>query len=56
MLQGLRVRELKTQKAEKSVIDAEVGKLLDLKKKLALAQGQNPEEVIGGGKKKGKKK
>ena len=51
------VRELKTNKAEKSIIDAEVAKLLALKKQLALAQGQDPTPAAGGGgKKKGKKK
>ncbi|XP_053401323.1 methionine--tRNA ligase, cytoplasmic-like [Mercenaria mercenaria] len=53
--QGNKVRELKTNKAEKVVVDAEVGKLLDLKKQLAVAQGQDP-EAAAGGKKKGKKK
>ena len=32
------VRKLKTDKAEKSLIDAEVTKLLDLKKRLTLAE------------------
>ena len=32
--QGVKVRELKTNKAEKSLVDAEVTFLLDLKKKL----------------------
>ncbi|KAJ8307320.1 hypothetical protein KUTeg_015404 [Tegillarca granosa] len=54
--QGNKVRDLKTNKSEKSVIDAEVAKLLDLKKQLAVAQGQDPEAITGGGKKKGKKK
>lgn len=54
--QGLVVRDLKSQKAEKALIEAEVAKLLDLKKRLALAQGINPEETVSGGKKKGKKK
>ena len=54
--QGLVVRDLKTKKAEKSLIDVEVAKLLELKKRLALAQGINPEQAVGGGKKKGKKK
>ena len=54
--QGNAVRELKTNKAEKSVVDTEVAKLLDLKKQLALAQGQDPATAAGGGKKKGKKK
>lgn len=56
MLQGNKVRDLKTNKAEKVVVDSEVAKLLELKKKLAIAQGQDPDAVIGGGKKKGKKK
>ena len=47
---------MKTQKAEKSIIDAEVAKLLDLKRRLAIAQGVDPDSVVGGGKKKGKKK
>lgn len=34
--QGVKVKELKTAKAEKDVVDAEVAKLLDLKKKLTL--------------------
>jgi len=51
--QGDRVRKLKTDKAEKTVIDQEVKKLLDLKKQLASALGQ-PEVAAGG--KKGKKK
>ncbi|XP_063424001.1 methionine--tRNA ligase, cytoplasmic-like isoform X3 [Mytilus trossulus] len=54
--QGLVVRDLKSKKAEKSLIDSEVAKLLDLKKRLASAQGQNPQEAVSGGKKKGKKK
>ena len=51
--QGLKVRELKTNKAEKSLVDAEVAVLLDLKKKLSIATGQ-PLPQPGG--KKGKKK
>lgn len=50
------MRELKTNKAEKSVVDAEVAVLLDLKKKLASAQGQDAAPSSGGGKKKGGKK
>ena len=53
------VRQLKSEKAEKTKIDEEVAKLLQLKKHLALAQGLNPDEAApGGGKKKrsGKKK
>jgi methionyl-tRNA synthetase len=51
--QGDRVRQLKTDKAEKAVIDVEVKKLIDLKKQLSSALGQ-PEVAAGG--KKGKKK
>ncbi|XP_029646990.1 methionine--tRNA ligase, cytoplasmic [Octopus sinensis] len=52
--QGLKVRELKANKAEKSVIDGEVAKLLDLKRQLALKQGIDPASL--GNKKKNKKK
>ena len=51
--QGDKVRLLKTDKAEKAVIDVEVKKLIDLKKQLGVALGQ-PEVAPGG--KKGKKK
>ncbi|XP_041371922.1 methionine--tRNA ligase, cytoplasmic-like [Gigantopelta aegis] len=54
--QGMSVRELKTNKAEKSAIDAAVAILLDLKRQLAVAQGDDPSAVSGSGKKKGKKK
>uniref|UniRef100_A0A7N8Y2T4 Methionine--tRNA ligase, cytoplasmic n=1 Tax=Mastacembelus armatus TaxID=205130 RepID=A0A7N8Y2T4_9TELE len=50
--QGDKVRELKAQKAEKAVITAEVAKLLDLKKQLALAEGKSSEPVPQKGKKK----
>lgn len=50
------MRELKAAKADKSVVDAEVAVLLQLKKELALAQGQNPDATAAAGKKKGKKK
>jgi methionyl-tRNA synthetase len=50
------VRDLKSQKAEKSQIDSEVAVLLDLKRQLAVAQGQDPEALTGGKGKKGKKK
>uniref|UniRef100_A0AAX7SYF6 Methionine--tRNA ligase, cytoplasmic n=1 Tax=Astatotilapia calliptera TaxID=8154 RepID=A0AAX7SYF6_ASTCA len=50
--QGEKVRALKAQKAEKAVITAEVAKLLDLKKQLALAEGKNPEPAPQKGKKK----
>ena len=51
--QGEKVRQLKTDKAEKAVIDVEVKRLIDLKKQLGVALGQ-PEVAPGG--KKGKKK
>jgi len=51
--QGNKVRELKTNKAEMGVIDAEVKKLLELKKELATAKGDTATPVKG---KKGKKK
>lgn len=54
--QGLLVRDLKSQKAEISRINSEVAKLLDLKRKLAVAQGQDPEALTGGKGKKGKTK
>ncbi|CAL1608781.1 unnamed protein product [Knipowitschia caucasica] len=41
--QGEKVRALKTQKADKAVITAEVSKLLDLKKQLAAAEGKSSE-------------
>lgn len=46
------MRALKTQKADKAVITAEVTKLLDLKKQLALAEGKSPEPAPQKGKKK----
>ncbi|XP_046333263.2 methionine--tRNA ligase, cytoplasmic-like [Haliotis rufescens] len=54
--QGTVVRELKTKKGDKAAIDAAVAQLLDLKRQLAVAQGLDPDQTIGGGKKKGKKK
>ena len=51
--QGDVVRQLKASKAEKSTIDAEVAKLLDLKKKLSLATGTNTNDTSA--KKKNKK-
>uniref|UniRef100_A0A8C2GV09 methionine--tRNA ligase n=1 Tax=Cyprinus carpio TaxID=7962 RepID=A0A8C2GV09_CYPCA len=42
VFQGNKVRVLKAQKAEKSVVDKEVETLLDLKKQLSLAEGKNP--------------
>ncbi|XP_067883826.1 methionine--tRNA ligase, cytoplasmic-like, partial [Heterodontus francisci] len=38
--QGNRVRELKAQRADKSLVEAEVSVLLDLKRRLALAEGR----------------
>ncbi|MBZ3882830.1 Methionine--tRNA ligase, cytoplasmic [Sciurus carolinensis] len=49
--QGSIVRELKAQKADKNQVAAEVAKLLDLKKQLALAEGK-PLETPKGKKKK----
>ncbi|XP_012632540.2 methionine--tRNA ligase, cytoplasmic isoform X1 [Microcebus murinus] len=49
--QGNTVRELKAQKADKNQIAAEVAKLLELKKQLALAEGK-PLETSKGKKKK----
>lgn len=51
-LQGEKVRALKAQKAAKDVVTAEVAKLLDLKKQLALAEGKSPEPAPQKGKKK----
>ena len=51
--QGDKVRQLKTNKAEKAVVDVEVKLLLDLKKKLSLASGEPASQPSG---KKGKKK
>uniref|UniRef100_A0A8C3XPT4 Methionine--tRNA ligase, cytoplasmic n=1 Tax=Chelydra serpentina TaxID=8475 RepID=A0A8C3XPT4_CHESE len=45
------VRQLKASKAEKGQIDAEVAKLLELKKLLALAEGKTPEPPAPKGKK-----
>ncbi|XP_048054649.1 methionine--tRNA ligase, cytoplasmic isoform X1 [Megalobrama amblycephala] len=50
--QGDKVRALKAQKAEKSVIAEEVAKLIELKKQLCLAEGKNPEPAAPKGKKK----
>merc|ERR1711962_697235 len=52
--QGNIVREAKTNKSAKDVIDAEVKKLLELKSKLALAKGEDPNATSN--KSKGKKK
>lgn len=45
------MRTLKGQKAEKAVIGAEITKLLELKKQLALAERKNPEPALTKGKK-----
>lgn len=50
--QGDKVRALKAQKAEKSVIGEEVAKLIELKAQLSLAEGKNPEPAAPKGKKK----
>ncbi|KAM8868759.1 methionine--tRNA ligase, cytoplasmic isoform 1-T1 [Synchiropus picturatus] len=50
--QGEKVRALKAQKADKAVVTAEVAKLLDLKKQLAVAEGKSPEPAPQKGKKK----
>nr|XP_046239190.1 methionine--tRNA ligase, cytoplasmic isoform X1 [Scatophagus argus] len=50
--QGEKVRALKAQKAEKAVVTAEVAILLDLKKRLTLAEGKSPEPAPQKGKKK----
>ncbi|CAK8691401.1 unnamed protein product [Clavelina lepadiformis] len=50
--QGNVVRKMKAEKAEKADIDKEVTKLLELKKKLALSRGEDPNKKSKGGKKK----
>lgn len=51
------MRQLKAAKADKKDIDAAVAKLLDLKKQLATATGQEPAAAqSGSNKKKGGKK
>lgn len=52
--QGNKVRELKANKANKSEIDEEVATLLELKRRLAIAKGENPDQPQG--KSKSKKK
>ena len=49
------MRELKTAKAEKAVLDDEIALLLQFKEKLAIAKGE-PLPSAGGKKNKGKKK
>lgn len=51
LFKGDVVRSLKASKADKSDIDVEVAKLLDLKKKLGIAMGINPSDLPGKGKK-----
>ncbi|XP_062497520.1 methionine--tRNA ligase, cytoplasmic [Pezoporus occidentalis] len=50
--QGNHVRQLKASKAEKTQIEVEVAKLLELKKQLALAEGKSPEVPAPKGKQK----
>ncbi|XP_063215118.1 methionine--tRNA ligase, cytoplasmic isoform X2 [Chroicocephalus ridibundus] len=50
--QGNHVRQLKANKAEKAQVDAEVAKLLELKKQLAVAEGKSPEVPVPKGKRK----
>ena len=52
--QGNKVRELKANKAEKSVIGEEVALLLQFKRQLAIAEGKDPDAAAG--KSKSKKK
>ena len=54
--QGDAVRKLKESKADKADIKVAVEKLISLKKDLAIAEGKDPNEAVGGGNKKGKKK
>lgn len=54
--QGDAVRKLKESKADKADIKVAVEKLISLKKELAVAEGKDPNEAVGGGNKKGKKK
>ncbi|XP_071510373.1 methionine--tRNA ligase, cytoplasmic-like [Diadema antillarum] len=54
--QGEKVRKLKAEKSEKALIDAEVKILLDLKKQLSIALGQDPNAPAQQGKQKGKSK
>ncbi|XP_063997761.1 methionine--tRNA ligase, cytoplasmic isoform X2 [Pogoniulus pusillus] len=50
--QGTHVRQLKATKAEKCQVEAEVAKLLELKRQLALAEGRSPEPLLPKGKRK----
>ncbi|XP_029187944.2 methionine--tRNA ligase, cytoplasmic-like isoform X2 [Acropora millepora] len=54
--QGEKVRKLKADKAEKEAVDSEVAVLLELKKRLAVAEGKDPNELDKKAKKKGEKK
>jgi hypothetical protein len=54
--QGDAVRKLKESKADKADIKVAVEKLISFKKELAIAEGKDPNEAVGGGNKKGKKK
>lgn len=55
MAQGDVVRKLKEEKADAQKIKSEVNKLLDMKKRLALAKGEDPAAGKKESKKKGKK-
>ncbi|KAH9496097.1 hypothetical protein Btru_012715 [Bulinus truncatus] len=55
-VQGNKVRELKSSKADKAVVDKEVASLLQLKKELEAAQGKPVEPAPTNSGKKGKKK
>ncbi|XP_055647892.1 methionine--tRNA ligase, cytoplasmic isoform X2 [Falco peregrinus] len=50
--QGNHVRQLKATKAEKAQVDAEVAKLLELKRRLALAGGETPDVPVPKGRRK----
>jgi len=54
--QGDKVRQLKAAKAAKSEIDAAVAELLDLKKRLCLAEGKDPNETAAKSSSKSNKK
>ncbi|XP_015750952.1 PREDICTED: methionine--tRNA ligase, cytoplasmic-like [Acropora digitifera] len=54
--QGEKVRKLKADKAEKEAVDSEVAVLLELKRRLAVAEGKDPNELDKKAKKKGGKK
>lgn len=50
------MRKLKADKAEKEAVDSEVAVLLELKRRLAVAEGKDPNELDKKAKKKGGKK